>query len=230
MKKGAVQLGRESGTSLVGNSPVVEPLHVLVLSVVAGHTPADGEEVDVEADDDGVQKAVDDDLEGVVAVSHKPVNQEAKGENGKVESRVIMVHIGDTGHNNKGKIVEEPAGKGVQSRVVDVVDLVLVEIVEATLPPKDVPDNDQTSNTERGSRTPVDKRVAEEEVLDDVISPTAHAETDMEDRPLPPLGGKVILLVRVGDQSVVGGHHGNVQVNKVVEEGRPVDTSLGRGD
>ena len=55
-----------------------------------------------------------------------------------------------------------------------------------------------------------------------VIVPTAHAEADVEKRPLPWLGGKVILLVGVGDKGVVGGHHGDVKVDEVAEEGRLV--------
>jgi hypothetical protein len=50
----------------------------------------------------------------------------------------------------------------------------------------------------------------------------------MQERPLPPLGSKVILLIRVRNQSVVGCHHGNVQVDEVMEEGRLVNASLSR--
>ena len=44
----------------------------------------------------------------------------------------------------------------------------------------------------------------------------------MEERPLPELRGQIILLVRVRNQCVVGGHHGNVQVDKILEERRSV--------
>lgn len=40
----------------------------------------------------------------------------------------------------------------------------------------------------------------------------------MQDRPLPILRCEVILLIRIGDKCVVGGHHRDVQVNKVAEE------------
>jgi hypothetical protein len=52
------------------------------------------------------------------------------------------------------------------------------------------------------------------------IVPTAHAETDVEEGPLPELGGEVVLLVRVGDEGVVGRHHGDIQMDEVLEEGR----------
>jgi hypothetical protein len=215
---------------LVCDSPVVEPLHVLVLLVVASHAPANGDEVNVKADNDGVENAIHDGLDGLVAVASEPVNKEAKVENGKVESRVVVMHVSNTSHDNKRKIVKEPAGKGVQCRVVNVVNLVLAEIVDTSLPSKNVPDDDKASNSKRSSRTPVDERVTEEEVLDDIITPPAHTETDMKERPLPPLGSKVVLLIRVRHQSVVGGHHSDVQVNEVVEEWGLVNTSLGGRD
>jgi hypothetical protein len=213
---------------LVGDSPVVEPLHVLVLLVGASHTPADRDEVDVKADDDGVQNAIHNGLDGVVAVACEPINKESKVEDGEVKSRVVVVYVSNTSHDNKRKVVQEPTSQRVQGCVVNVVDLLLREVVNASLPSKDVPNNDQAGNAERGGRTPVDERVAEKEVLDNVITPTAHTKTNVEERPLPPLGSKVVLLIGIGNQSVVGGHHSDVKMDKVVEERRLVDTSLGR--
>jgi hypothetical protein len=213
---------------LVGDSPVVEPLHVLVLLVGASHAPANRDEVDVEADDNGVQDAIYNGLDGVVAVAREPINKETKVEDGEVKSRVVVVHVSNTSHDNKRKVVQEPASQRVQGRVVNVVDLLLREVVNASLPSKDVPNNDQTSNTEGSCGTPVDQRVTEKEVLDNVITPAAHAKTNVEERPLPPLGCKVILLVGIGNQSVVGGHHSDVQVDKVVEERRPIHACLSR--
>lgn len=55
-----------------------------------------------------------------------------------------------------------------------------------------------------------------------MVVPAAHAEADVEDRPLPELGCKVVLLVWIGDKGVVGRHHGDVEVQEVPEEGRLV--------
>ena len=52
----------------------------------------------------------------------------------------------------------------------------------------------------------------------------------MQDGPLPELGGEVVLLVRVRDEGVVGGHHGDVEVDEVVEEGRLVGAGVASGD
>lgn len=110
--------------------------------MVASHSPADGDEVDVETNDDGIKDAVNNALDGVVAVASEPVNKEAKVEDGEVKGRVVVVHVSDTSHDNKRKIVKEPTGQGIDSRVVNMVDLILVEVVETSLPSKDVPEND----------------------------------------------------------------------------------------
>jgi hypothetical protein len=60
-----------------------------------------------------------------------------------------------------------------------------------------------------------------------VVVPAAHAETNIEKRPLPGSGSQVILLVRVGDKGVVRSHHGDVQVDKVTKERRFVGTGVG---
>ena len=61
-----------------------------------------------------------------------------------------------------------------------------------------------------------------------VIVPAAHAETDMEDGPLPETGGEVVLLVGVRDKCVVRCHHSNIKMDKVLEEGRLVVTRVAR--
>ena len=63
-----------------------------------------------------------------------------------------------------------------------------------------------------------------------VIVPAAHAETDIEDGPLPKFGCEVVLLVRIRDKRIVGCHHGNVQVDKITEKGRLVSTGITRGE
>ena len=55
-----------------------------------------------------------------------------------------------------------------------------------------------------------------------VVVPSTHAKPDVKQMPLPEAGGEVVLLIRIGDQGVVGGHHGNIEMNEILEEWRPV--------
>lgn len=50
----------------------------------------------------------------------------------------------------------------------------------------------------------------------------------MENGPLPESRSKVVLLVGVGDEGVVGGHHGDIEVDEVLEERRLVVTRVAR--
>jgi hypothetical protein len=62
--------------------------------------------------------------------------------------------------------VQDPADDGVDARVVDLVNLRLLEVVVAALPADQVPGNDETKDTKTGSAAPVDEGVTEKEVLD----------------------------------------------------------------
>lgn len=214
--------------NLISHPPVLKPLHVPVRLVGSDYAPADGHKVDVQANRNGIQSAVRYLLHNLVSVTETPVDQEARCQNGKVKRRVVVMNVGDTGHDNKWKVVKEPANDRVDTSIVDVVDLGLVQLSEATLPADDVPSDRQAEDAQREGRSPVNKGVAQKEVLDNIVVPTTHAQSNVQNRPLPPLGGQVILLVRVGYQSIVGRHHGNVEVNKVVDEWRLVLARLCR--
>lgn len=203
---------------LVADSPLGRPLHVLVLLVRACHSPADGDEDDVEADNNGVQQAINGALQGRVAVAHRPVNEETESQDGKVESRVIVMDVGYARHDNKRQIVKEPADHRVDAGVVNLINLLVVQVFAAALPAQDVPGDDQAYESESSSGAEVDKRVTKKEVLDNVVVPTAHAQTNIEDGPLPPLGGQIVLLIGIGHQGIVRCHHGDIKMNEIVEE------------
>ena len=99
----------------------------------------------------------------------------------------------------------------------------------APLPADCVPAYQSHEEEEGKSRAPVYQRVTEKEVFDDVVVPAAHAEADVEDGPLPELGGEVVLFVWVRDKGVVGGHHSDVEVHEVAEEGGAVGVGVCSG-
>lgn len=62
------------------------------------------------------------------------------------------------------------------------------------------------------------------------VVPSTHTETDVEEGPLPELGGEVVLLVGVRDEGVVRGHHGDVEMDKILEEWRLVRAGVTSGN
>lgn len=126
--------------------------------------------------------------------------------------------------------MEEPSKNGIEGRVVDVVNLIRLEFGVPSLPANKIPHNKAADGQQGEKGAPVDSWVAEEEVLDDVVVPAAHSEADMEDGPLPKLGGEVILFVRIRDKGIVGGHHRDVEVEEVAEEGRLVGAGVAGGN
>lgn len=51
----------------------------------------------------------------------------------------------------------------------------------------------------------------------------------MEERPLPRSRSQIILLVWIRDKSIVAGHHGDIEMDKVAEERRSVRAWVSRG-
>lgn len=78
-----------------------------------------------------------------------------------------MVDVRDTAHDDEGQVVQKPADDGVDTGVVDLIDVGLLELVETALPADCVPANEEGEESERGSAAPVYSWVAEEEVLYD---------------------------------------------------------------
>jgi hypothetical protein len=219
-----------SPRSWIRHPPRFEPLQIAILAIRADHAPGDRHEEDVQADGGRVQHAVEDVLHALDLVPQDPVGDEAEGEDREVERRIVVVDVGDARHGHEGEVVQDPADDGVETRVVDVVDVGRLELVVAALPADEVPDHEEAEGAQGGGGAPVDEGVAEEEVLDDVVVPATHTETNVQDWPLPELRGEVILLVRIRDQSVVGGHHRNIQMDEILEERRFVRSSISGGN
>jgi hypothetical protein len=137
------------------------------LAARADHAEADRPEKPVEANDDNVQDAEDTPLYLLVKAPSCPVHAEAHDDDREPESWVVMMDVGNTAHGNERNVVEYPTNDGVDTGVVDLVHIGLLEIVIAALPAHGVPKNDETEDTKTGGTAPVDKGVAKEEVLYD---------------------------------------------------------------
>jgi hypothetical protein len=210
----------------VNDSPSIHPFQVTECLVWSFHSPGDGHEQDVQPNSRRIQETVDSDLQVLILALEHPVCNEAKGKDGEVESRIVVVDIGDTSHSHEGTVVQEPSDHGVDTGVVDLVDVYLLELSITTLPAYEIPCDHECQDTKGSGRTPVDERVAEEEIFDNVVVPAAHTESDVQNGPLPELRGEIILLVGIRNQSVVGCHHGNVQVDEILQERRSVCSGI----
>lgn len=85
-----------------------------------------------------------------------------------------MVDVGDSSHDDERKVMKEPSQNGVKTRVVDLVNIVLGQIIKSSSPSKNVPNSNQADGTQRSRRSPVDERIAEKEVFDNLVIPSAH--------------------------------------------------------
>lgn len=130
-----------------------------------------------------------------------------------------MVDVRHSRHGDEGEVMQEPSDDGVETGVVDVVDVGRRQFVEFALPPDYVPGDEEAEDAERCGGGPVDDWIAEEEVFDGVVVPRAHAKTDVENGPLPELGGEIILFVGVRNKRIIGCHHSHVEMDKVLKEG-----------
>ena len=111
------------------------------------------------------------------------VKDKAKCQDGKVQSRVlrlrsacvnltnqpthVVMHISNPSHGNERHVVKEPAKHGIQTTVVDLINVVLLQLVKATLPAHQVPSHEKAGDTETSRRCPVDNGIAKEKVFDD---------------------------------------------------------------
>lgn len=128
-----------TGRYLVRYSPVVEPLQVAILAIWSDHSPTDWHEQNVKTNGRSVQDTIDSVLHTLDLVAQHPIRDESKVENGKVKSWIIVVHISNTSHGDEWQVVEEPTEDGIERRVVDLIDIRLLEVGIASLPPDKVP-------------------------------------------------------------------------------------------
>lgn len=59
-----------------------------------------------------------------------------------------MMDIGDTTHGDEWDVVEEPAEDRVETSVMDLINIPLLQLGIATLPSDEVPKNHQSNGTE----------------------------------------------------------------------------------
>ena len=86
------------------------------------------------AHDDRIHHQVQAPLHILPDAPRHPVDAETETKNRKVQRRKVVVQVCDTCHRDKGHVVQEPADDRIYPRIVDLINVTLLEIVVAALP------------------------------------------------------------------------------------------------
>lgn len=151
----------------IGDSPRLKPLQVLELLVASLHAKTDWAKQDVKTNDHSVEYAVQAPLELGGQFPSREIQAEASDEYREPEGRIVVVDVGNASHGDEWIVVQEPADDGIDTGIVELINLPFLQIREATLPADEVPGEHGNEDTEGRSGAPVDKWVSEEEVLRD---------------------------------------------------------------
>jgi len=208
------------------HSPALQPAEMAQpIRRIALDTEADIPERDEETRNGSVESEVDDCLSGGRKLPRGPVDAESTAQNGKVERWVVVVDVGDTSHDcgeklvcdfvfdrrvgrertQERQVVQPPPNDRVDTSVVEEIQLALCHVAVSALPADEVERHHAYEDKQRGCAAPVYDRVTEQEVLDDVVVPAAHTQTDVQQWPLPRCGGQIVLFVWVGHERIVAG-------------------------
>lgn len=203
---------------------------MLPLKVRTLHAENEGAEEDEKTDDSNIKSTVDRPLVDRTESLGRPVHSKSSGQNCEVQGWIVVVDVGDTCHGHERKVVEEPAYYWIKTRDPDVVNILHRKVIIATLPANKVPNDYQAEESQGSCTAPVNNGISKEEVLDDLVVPRTHAETNIEDGPLPELGRQIILLIWIRDEGIVGRHHCDIEMDEIFEERRLVGTRVATRD
>lgn len=116
--------------------------------------------------------------------------------------------------------MEQPPKERHLAHIQKVFPLSRVHILIFPLPPQHIHNKRQQAHAQANRSTPPNHGCTNEVVLELLIAPAAHPQTEVEERPVERLGRKDIFFVGVGYECVVRGHHRHIEVPKVAEERR----------
>ncbi len=71
-----------------------------------------------------------------------------------------MMHICHSSHRHKRQIMKKPSCHGIQSAVMDLIDITGLKLIVSSLPADEVPEYQQTENSQRGGRRPVNEGIS----------------------------------------------------------------------
>jgi len=149
----------------------------------------------------------------------KVIEEVSEHQNGEIQGWKIVVNVGDTTHDEERGEMEEPPKERDLPNVEEMVPFTRFHVNIFPLLPEQVKPEEEHCDEQADSRSLPDQRCTDEVVLDLLVAPTAHAKSKVLEWPIERRRRQDVELIRVRYQSVVGRHHGNVEVPKVAKEG-----------
>lgn len=111
------------------------------LRMTPDHAKANMPEQHKQPHNDHIQEPIDSPLDFPAESPRRPIDTEARRQDGEIKRGVVVMHVRDTRHGDEGEVVQEPADDRIETRVVDVVDVRRLQLVVAALPPDQIPED-----------------------------------------------------------------------------------------
>jgi len=131
------------------------------------------------------------------------IEEVSEHQDGEIQSWEVVVNVGDTTHDKERHEMEEPPEERDLSNVEEVIPFARFHVNIFPLLPEQEKAEEKYRDEQADSRSYPDQRRADEVVFELGISPTTHAKSKVLERPIKWRGRQDIVLVWVGNQSVV---------------------------
>lgn len=132
---------------LIRDPPAIKPLKMPPLATGPHHAKANRPEQPEKSNDRNIQRAKQHPVDFAVELARRPVHAEARREDRKIQRGIVVMHVRDAAHGNEGRVVQGPANHGIETRVVDLVDVGGRKLRVAALPADEVPEDHEAEDT-----------------------------------------------------------------------------------
>ena len=153
----------------------------------------------------------------------------------KKDGTYVVVNVCHTAHDEEREIVKTPSHQCNLPNIQEVIPLIYAKLQQRRSPnqsreltsikvfvlalhPEDVHRSDEQRCDQTNRARPPDERSTKQVILGLSVAPTAHPQTEVHERPISRRGCQNIFFVRVRDESIVGRHHGDIEMPEIAEE------------
>lgn len=123
-------------------------------------------------------------------------------------------------------IMECPSGESNLEHIKPILPLSWSPILILPLHSHEVESQSEDPDNHADGTAPPDNRRTDQIILDLVVCPSTHSQSEVEEGPIGWRRGENVFLVRVGHQSIVRSHHGNVKMPEILPEGGLVEFDI----